>query len=51
MSQKSELILSVSEARKILGKSYDKYSDENIEELIRNLDGVAEAFIKSVPKY
>lgn len=51
MKRKSELLVSVSEARKILGKSYDKYSDDYIEQLIRNLDSIAEAYIKSVPKY
>jgi hypothetical protein len=45
------LIITVKEARKILGKSYDKFPDDYIERLIKNLDGVAEAYIKSVPKY
>jgi hypothetical protein len=45
------LIISVKEARKILGKKYAKHTDEQIEQIIRNLDGIAEAFIKSVPKY
>ena len=45
------MILSVAQARVILGKEYDKYSDEYIEQLIKDLDGIAEAYIKSVPKY
>ncbi|MGZ6005364.1 MAG: hypothetical protein ACXWLH_04405 [Candidatus Saccharimonadales bacterium] len=51
MSAKNGQIITVSEARKILGKTYDKYPDEYIEQLIQQLDGIAEAFIKSVPKY
>lgn len=43
-------IISVEAARRILGTSYDKYPDEYIEQLINNLDGIAEALIKSVPK-
>lgn len=44
-------IISIKEARKILGKSYDKYPDEAIERLISNLDGIIEAYIISVPKF
>jgi hypothetical protein len=51
MVKRHELILSVKEARKILGPTYDKYSDEYIEQLIINFDGIIEAFIKTVPKY
>lgn len=47
----SSLIISVKAARKLLGKEYDKYSDAYIEQLIKGLDGIVEAFIKSVPKY
>ncbi len=47
----SELIISVKEARRILGKTYEKYSDEYIARLIKDLDGIAEAYIKSFPKY
>ncbi len=43
-------IISVQTARQILGGAYSKYSDDYIEQLINNLDAVAEAFIKSVPK-
>ncbi len=45
------LIITVKEARKILGKTYDKYSDEYIERLILSLDSIAESYIKSIPKY
>ena len=45
------LIISVKEARKILGKKYDIHSDETIERIIQRLDGIAECFIKTVPKY
>ena len=42
------LIMSVEEARKILGHAYDKYSDERIKEMIINLDELAEAYFKNV---
>lgn len=42
------LIMSVEEARKILGHTYDKYSDEHIKEIIINLDELAAAYFKSV---
>jgi hypothetical protein len=45
------LIITVKEARKILGKTYAKYSDEQITRMIKQLDSIAEAHIKSVPKY
>jgi len=45
------LIISIKEARKILGKKYAKYSDEQITRMIKQLDSIAEAYIKSVPKY
>jgi hypothetical protein len=44
-------IITVKEARKILGKRYVKYSDDYIESLIKNLDGIAEAYIKMFPKH
>ena len=40
--------MTVSEARKILGKSYDKFPDEIIEHMIADLESIAEAFISSV---
>lgn len=45
------LIITVKEARKILGKTYAKYSDEQIARLIKQLDSIAGAHIKSVQKY
>ena len=47
----NNLIISTKEARKILGKEYAKYSDEQITRMIKQLDSIAEAYIKSVPKY
>jgi len=44
-------IISVKEARKILGRDYDKFNDEYIELMIKTLDSIAEAYIKTVPKY
>jgi uncharacterized protein YjgD (DUF1641 family) len=35
------LIISIKEARKILGKSYEHMSDEEVESLIENLDAIA----------
>jgi len=46
-----QLIISVSEARKLLGKRYKKYSDEYIEQLIKSFDALIETYYKSVPKY
>lgn len=43
-------IIAVKEARKILGKSYENLTDEQVAALIRQLDGIVEAYIKSVPK-
>jgi hypothetical protein len=51
MSKNEGLIMSVAEARKILGKGYAKFPDSYIEQLIKNLDSIAEAYIKTVPKY
>lgn len=45
------LIISVKEARKLLGTAYSTYSDEQIAQIIKQLDSVARAYIKSVPKY
>lgn len=49
-SSNDDLIISIDEAREILGHSYDVHSDEYIERLIRNLDSIAIAFINSVQK-
>lgn len=51
MYRVSASIISVKEARKLLGKAYDKCPDEAIERLVINLDSIVEAYIKSVPKY
>lgn len=45
------MIITTKEARKILGKTYDKFPDDYIEKLIKNFDGIAKAYIKSVPKF
>lgn len=44
-------IITIKEARKILGPNYDKYPDELIQRLIKELDSLIEAYIKTVPKY
>lgn len=46
----ASLIITVKEARKILGKPYAKHSDEQIARMIKQLDSIAETHIKSVPK-
>jgi hypothetical protein len=45
------LIISIKEARKLLGKSYKRHSDDEILRLIKNLDAIAKEYIQSVPKY
>lgn len=42
----ADLIISVKEARKLLGKKYDLMSDDQIEELIVQLDEIARLSIK-----
>jgi 5-bromo-4-chloroindolyl phosphate hydrolysis protein len=37
----SDLIITVKEARKLLGKDYEQMTDEQIEELIIQLDEIA----------
>lgn len=49
LNNSDKLIISVFDARKILGKSYESYSDEYIEQLIRKFDNIATSFIKTVP--
>lgn len=44
-------IISVKEARKVLGKSYDKHPDNYIKSLVEGLDAIAETFVNSVPKH
>lgn len=43
-------VISVKEARKILGKAYLCYSDEQITQLIEQLDSIVVAHISAVPK-
>lgn len=42
----SRLIISVKEARKLLGKDYDHMTDEQIEDLIIQLDEIARLSIR-----
>ena len=52
MSMQPKLIISVNEARKLLGKDAAELSDEDVEELIITLTGIASTFLKKplVPK-
>ena len=45
------LIISIKEARKILGKSYVGHSDDDVLRLIKQLDAIAKEHIQTVPKY
>lgn len=47
----NNLIITVNEARKLLGKSYQNYSDEEVARMIKQLDSIADSFITAVPKY
>ena len=40
------LIISVDEARKLLGKKYDHMTDEQIEDIILHLDEIARLYIQ-----
>lgn len=42
------LVITINEARKILGQEAKKYSDEQIEELIINLQSISKMYIQSV---
>lgn len=42
-------VITIKEARKLLGANSKYYSDEDIRLLVLQLEGIAEAFIKSVP--
>jgi len=44
------MIITVKEARKILGSAYQDYSNESIARLISSLDSIAEEYIKAVLK-
>ena len=51
LDSEQQLIISVKEARKLLGKSYDAASDDEIALLIKRLDCIARDFIRKFPKY
>lgn len=42
--------ISISEARKVMGKAADDMTDEEIEEAIYNLTAIARSFLSSVLK-
>jgi Ca2+-binding EF-hand superfamily protein len=42
----SDLIISIKEARKLLGKEYDHMTDEQVEDLIIQLDEIARLSIR-----
>lgn len=44
-------IISVKEARKILGQEHKNLTDEQLEKLIVELSAIAKLYIRSVPKY
>lgn len=47
----SPLIISVKEARKLLGKEYKNFSDSNIERIVALLESIARETIRNtVPK-
>jgi hypothetical protein len=45
-----EPIISISMARKLLGKEFENTTDEEVLKIIMNLDTVAKQYIKAVPK-
>lgn len=45
------LVVSVKEARKILGREHKNLTDEQLEKLIVELSAIAKLYIRSVPKY
>lgn len=50
MDTSPKLIISVLEARKILGKDGEKLSDEQVEKVIRDFTAIVGLYIESVPK-
>jgi len=50
VNKEDQSLITVSEARKIIGEGADKLSDEYLLELIYNLTSLARTYIKSVPK-
>lgn len=51
MAMEANLIISIKEARKLLGKDAKGMSDDDVEELIQNLQSIAKIYIEEVPKY
>jgi hypothetical protein len=45
------LIISVKEARKLLGQQNKDLTDDQLEKLIVDLSAIAKLYIRSVPKY
>ena len=45
------LVITINEARKILGNDAKKLSDDEVEEIIINLQSIARLYIQSVPKF
>lgn len=45
------LIITVKEARKLLGVEAKDLSDQQVMELIQNFSAIAKLYIQSVPKY
>lgn len=48
--QQQTPIITVGEARKLLGETGSRLDDSQIEELIVKLDGIVRAFLSEVPK-
>lgn len=48
---KPSLIISVKEARKLLGSEAKDMTDEQVVQLIQNFTDIVGLFIQSVPKY
>jgi len=51
MAMEANLIISIKEARKLLGKDAQGMSDDDVEELIQNLQSISKIYIEEVPKY
>lgn len=46
----ANLIISVKEARKLLGKDAEAMSDDDVEGLVLSLQSIAKTYIEEVPK-
>jgi hypothetical protein len=51
VAMEANLIISVKEARKLLGEDAKVMSDDDVEELVLKLQSIAKIYIKEVPKY